>query len=302
MFFRVAAIIVFWALLIGCGGKKSLSQEDIISSPNTKGALDKKLDVFDEKPEQPHFIVAGVADKNAPNKTLLEEWGGKKNPSAKERLDRQAIQALLESTSVIDTTPYQLTDDLKNALLNSKNLKWLNIGDNATSSDLEWITEISGLRGLGLNGADLGNADLNLLSRLKDLEWIDLSYASLPNDVGEGLPEMPKLEVLWLRGIANADQFAPKTNQFPQLSVLCLGYTNLSDSGVNQIAASNPRLMFLDLFDTEVTPISIDGFVKFRDLRFLHLGQTPLQLQLGRSKGVDDFRGRMPKCDIKFGS
>jgi hypothetical protein len=195
-------------------------------------------------------LLFGVRDDNAPNK-ILREWV---RPGAKKPTQRMLPPELLQkikddSAEVLDLRDCELDDETKPAIARLRNLKWLRLPTTTTSADLEWIGQLTELRGLALVGADLRGANLAALDHLKELQWLSLSMAKMGDEEFETLPYFTRLEYLGLEGVTDAWLLHLVEARLPRLRSLSLDHSNFTDRGLIQLCdAYRYDLEFINLY------------------------------------------------------
>lgn len=170
-----------------------------------------------------------------------------------------------------DATVYHPSEGLRDAIQTAKELRWLKYRLDSSFSDLEWITQLSQLRGLVLqwNGSLVRN-QVAKLARLQKLELLELRQ-----DFEGELPNLPKLQILKAR---LSDYQVPSKGQFPELIglYLLLG-SEVTDVGIKKLTHANPNLKFLTVFNLKnVTHHSSRHVARLQKLVYLHIGSTPL--------------------------
>lgn len=300
-------LIAFAFSAIACGCNRSQAPADEVAGL-------RKLDPANysslPNPEPPadYAALTGVSDTDAPNGRLLG-WLGHLDPEDTDRdpitIDFAAIESLQNGAETFDCGPYIFDDSLRDALRNAPKLKWLRAGRKTTSSDLEWICELTALRGLCLKDANLTDANLAQLGSLAELQWLVLGGASLPKN--GSLPELPNLESLHMRYCNIGDSYSPATGQFPKLRAVSLADTDVTDNGIAQLVLANPEIRYLHLFGCDgVTSKSAAEIGKLKNLRYTHLGYTPLSRDLYENwaggDGLQRLQILIPKCYIGIGS
>jgi len=255
------------------------------------------------RPEPPNYVtLLGVTGPNAPNELLIE-WGRRQLAQRSESLeaDEEVIKRI-ESAESFDCLPYTMTDELKRALVQGPRLKWLKADRKASADDLEWIVKLE-LRGLSLAGADLQNADLGVLRKLDELQWLNLAGTKLPPS-GKGLPHLPKLEVLFLDE-SGSDDYLPAPGQFPKLKALGLRFSTVTDDGLKKLVEANAKLRYLNVAGVQgVTSRSIPVLGKLQLLEYLHVGNTELERESYsvQDDTIPELQRLLPKCYIGVGS
>ena len=301
----IVFVFVCCAFVCGCNTSESIS-DGLAGLPQLDRA--DYSDLPNPEPPSDYAALTGVSDAESPNERLLG-WLGHLDPEDTDHapaiIDAKAIESLQDGAETFDCGPYIFDDSLRDALRNATSLKWLRAGRKTTSSDLNWICELTGLHGLSLNNADLTKADLDQLARLHRLQWLVLSGASLP--ANGSLPELPNLESLHMRFCNVGDSYAPTIGLFPKLRAVSMANTNITDTGIAKLVAANPELKYLHLFGCDaVTAKSAVEIGKLNNLRYAHLGFTSLSRELYENwvggDGLPRLQILIPKCYIGIGS
>ena len=97
----------------------------------------------------------------------------------------------------------------------------------------------------------------------------------------------------------------PTARQTPELRVLSVKSSMITDSGVAALARDFKRLRYLHLYGCKrVTRQCLSSLEKFQDLQYLHIGDTPLEQALYNPQidSVPTLQRRLPKCLIDIGS
>lgn len=253
-------------------------------------------------PNADYRSLLSVSGPNAPDEVLFQ-WPSDTNPRVigNSQLNEIALEQLRLSADVFDCEPYRVDDALKTAIQGAEHLLWLRMGSKAKADDLRWIATLSRLRGLSLCGADLSNADLGLLKELTCLQWLDLSEAILPAAANDQFPPLPYLEVLYLADAQVTDDQFPVKNPSPRLKSLCARGSLITDEGLSSLVDAYPNLQYLHLSRSRnITRHSLPALLRLGQLRYLHIGQTPLDESLS-TNDLREFRKLLPECEIAVG-
>ncbi len=185
--------------------------------------------------------------------TLLELLGGSE---AQKRYVNYLVATDQQLAVINDFSPRQveLQRDLvlTRATLNKtswslvgklKQLRWLDVSfSNAQSADLTWISDLSQLERLSLEGTKIDETIVARVARLPKLKELDLSRCNVDDKCVRLLARHPTLEVLWLTG---------------------------TEVGSDSVAAINsiPKLKFVELTGSKVPPAQIESLQKSTQAR-----------------------------------
>ena len=250
-----------------------------------------------------YVTLLGVTGPDAPNE-LLSGWERASPEQSLLKVDEEVIKRIHMAVS-FDLSRYAMSDELKRALVQAPRLRWLRANANGhryvNADDLEWIVELE-LRGLSLIDADLHSADLGVLRKLHELQWLNLSGAKLP---AMGLPHLPKLEVLFL-DYSSLNIPMPGPGQFPKLKMVGLRDSKVTDDGLRKLVQAAPKLRFLDLaWADAITARSVPVLGRLQQLEGIHVHHTQLERELvsdedGRET-IPELQRLLPKCWIGVG-
>jgi Leucine-rich repeat (LRR) protein len=291
--------------ILGCTDSQS-SQHSTTALP----AISRQnySEIPNPEPPEDYAAMTGVSAPDAPNEKLLG-WLGHLDPEDTElepiAIDIAAIESLRTGAELFDCGPYIFNNQLRDAIKDAPNLKWLRAGRKTKPADLDWICNLTQLQGLSLKHAELSIADLSQLEKLSGLKWLVLSGASLP--LNSSLPKLPNLESLHMRYCDIGDSYAPTIGQYPRLRAVSMADTKVSDLGIRRLVAANPELRYLHLFGCKnVSRKSAPEIGKLKQLRYTHLGHTPLSSELYENwsggDGLPRLQVLIPNCYIGIGS
>ena len=238
--------------------------------------------------------------------SLLYNWlypGANYNETKVLAKDEEAYREILKDAESFNCKTYLLEDGLVRALIDAPRLEWLRVGRQATGKDLTWISRLTRLRGLSLQGANLTDGDLGLLARLTNMQWLDLSHARLPSADASPLPALSTLEFLSMARARFSNDDGPFVPAYPRLRTLLLSETEVLDFGIQSLSSTSPHLRYLDLFGAAgVTDRSLPCLAKLTELEFLHLGKSGVEGTLTRNaKALRELEEHLPRCSILLG-
>ncbi len=141
----------------------------------------------------------------------------------------------------------------------------------ASSRDLLRIASLDGLEVLEISQADFESEDLETLSNLTRLKRLRLEDLAATDETVEVLSEFVELEILNLPASRIGDAgFQSLISKLPQLTLLRIGGTQLSDRGISSIR-SLPNLRFLHLVHVPITDAGLQTFHQMHDLESLYI-------------------------------
>lgn len=120
-------------------------------------------------------------------------------------------------------------------------------------------------------------------------------YAWNDADVIALTPVVTKVQELTLPGSQLSVQSAEVMNQMEALSVLDLRDAKIDDSFVGALTLAN--LTRLNLFQTQITDLSLETLAELKSLKALYLGSTDTSVA-----AVAELRSQLPNCKILHGS
>jgi len=151
--------------------------------------------------------------------------------------------------------------------------------------DTTWITNLGGKIGrdsagrivaVNLRGAWVSDVDMIELTRLPDLERLDLSHTRISDEGMLNLKPAPKIQELklfyseWI-----TDQGMRAIKDWKQLKRLDVRGTRISD-GTLDIVSHLTNLETLDIAHTEVTDVGLENLITLVNLKELALGKGRL--------------------------
>ncbi len=124
----------------------------------------------------------------------------------------------------------------------------------------------------GIKLSDLGLAKLAKLKKLRRLDFSGAQLTPAGLKVLQGLPQLERLS-LW-NCTALDDSAAEALAAIPSLTNLDVSYTPMGDPALQRLATL-PRLKYLYLTDTKVTPVAVAAFRKDKPACFVSWVQRP---------------------------
>jgi len=149
-------------------------------------------------------------------------------------------------------------------------------------SDTTWITKLGGkvqrdsdgrVVAVNLRGSWVADVDMLELSRMPDLERLDLSHTRITDEGMMNLKSAPRIKELklfyaeWI-----TDQGMRAIKEWKHLKRLDLRGTRISD-GTLEIASNLNALEALDVSNTEVTDLGLENLITLDNLKELTLGK-----------------------------
>ncbi len=206
---------------------------------------------------------------------------------------------------LLDLHKYHLSESAKRKIAESTSLQWLRLPTDAAADDIKWISEITSLRGLSLNGVDSRGADLSPLGALQNLQYLNLSMSKLSEEDFKSLPRLPKLEVLRLEGVATDAILEHLASlKLPKLKKVNLAHSVLAvtDRGVSALCTQYD-LTFLSLFRVRsISADSVEVLGSEKQMRLLDVGlsgvcptPTPYDVNAKRLEKL------LPNCSVLSG-
>jgi hypothetical protein len=116
-------------------------------------------------------------------------------------------------------------------------------------------------------------AEISELPQLTTLELFETHFS--PADLGK-LTILPKLRRLRLEDLALDDRAVLQLHEMPELEILNLPATTLTNDGLRALIARMPNLQLLRIGSAGITDQGMAGIRKMESLRFLHLVDTPI--------------------------
>ena len=137
------------------------------------------------------------------------------------------------------------------------------------SDDLQWVTEVT------VNDPKFNDEDLDVLSELPQLRYLNLMGTGVTDDGVEKLQNLTTLRALKFSGTKIADAGLPAISRLHNLRVLVLTETAVTDAGLTQLQSLS-KLDELYLDGTKVTGACLHNLAAIDSLRVIHLRNTLL--------------------------
>jgi Leucine-rich repeat (LRR) protein len=135
------------------------------------------------------------------------------------------------------------------------------------------------------------DADLNEVSKLENLETLDLSFGEITNQALEHIKGLKKLKTLDLRKTQVNDAGLAMLQELPNLKHLYLTGCPITDDGLIHVQKLNPESLYVGGFSTKVTDKGIPhlkGLVTDKGMRHLKGLKSLRSLHLQHARGVTD--------------
>ncbi len=254
--------------IVGCGFPQSTS------APQDQNATQSS-------PFESVDSVLGVSSGQVPNEVLSRWFAG---------FDQEEIEKSKFIQNSVDI-PIKLNTALKEKIIEEE-ISWIRLRGPDLSEDLRWLSSLGALRGLSIRYGKLVDADFNALKRLGDLEWLDVSGVNIGSN---NLPSLPNLEVLVMATSLTSDENIPQASQFPNLKVISLAGSTVSNLGVQRLVEEFPNLRALDLSHVRsIDDNAVKQLVKLQKLKYLYLAGT----RIGESQA--ELLSKKLNCFISF--
>ena len=235
--------------------------------------------------------------------SIQRDWQWVSQPSASV-LPPPLAEALEHDTEdELDVSECHLTPALRGQLGNLRRVRWLRLSPEVASEDLQWIGQLTQLRGLSLAGSQLDGADLSELQHLQSLCWLNLSFAKISDRGFLKFPRLAKLQWLMLAGDQVNDEYLVHLSelQLPALADVELVGASVSDTGLAH-SCSTYNLESLDLLNCRrISGNSIRALCKMTNLQVLAVGGTGLSPDYTVTPRIAELRSLLPSCRIDHG-
>jgi Leucine-rich repeat (LRR) protein len=212
--------------------------------------------------------------------------------------DLKALQDLEE----LDVNFCPISDDGMKSIAGLRKLKKLSIsGAKITDAGMREIAKLDNLQelsasGMLLNGPDRNeprDAAIKELGRLSQLRKLDLSNTQTADESAGAFAGLPQLKVLHVFGTRITDNGLTELARLKKLEELKIGYS-ISDVGVSALAG-NTSLQVLSVWNSSrVTDKSVPSLSTLKSLRELDIGSTGISI-----KGRGELAKALPRCKIK---
>lgn len=224
---------------------------------------------------------------------LLPLFQVRRETESADRAARAAWQKQLEevregrSTAIVIPELHRSNVHMRDLATVADKITELNLSGYHVGEQIEWIAACSHLRILHLR-TEIGDAEIEALAQLRELEVLDLPLAKGVTDVGlRSLEGHPTLKLVRLRSPRVTDAGLASFAQMPALRWLHLMEVPLTDAGL-AVFRSMPKLESLYLDGDRATDDGLSALVLARpDLHF-HRDQVHLSTDPRRQDGHRD--------------
>ncbi|MCA9819041.1 MAG: hypothetical protein KC652_28315, partial [Cyanobacteria bacterium HKST-UBA01] len=150
-----------------------------------------------------------------------------------------------------------------------------------TKAGLTNLAALPRLEILRLSECNLNDDCIKELSKLKNLEALDIDYNKAVTDVGiESLSRSKsKISSLSLKNLSITDEAIKTLSKRPELKELRLNNTAITDKALKYLADS--KIESLDLYGTKVSDIGLKYLSKSKTIKFICISQCPLITKYG---------------------
>jgi len=105
---------------------------------------------------------------------------------------------------------------------------------------------------------------VNALAEIKDLRHLLITAPTINNEVVEKVAKLPELQILCLRNTPLSDEQIAMFANHPKLESIFANGRNLSTDKVLQVIATMPKLDHMDLRDAKATQSAVTRFLAAR--------------------------------------
>jgi hypothetical protein len=214
-----------------------------------------------------------------------ESHAGNRLPTQAE-LDRLANEVLVAIPSIKKSTEITLPNDgEEGAIITALEKLGAKVEVDASSPDQ------SGIR-VTLSSDSLTDADLELVSRLPQLQRLDILASNITDAGLVHIEGMTTLRMLSLKGSKVTDAGLKNLQGLVQLEMLSLEHTQIAGSGLEHLNGL-PNLHYLNLRSTPVSDASLDSLTGLSKLQTLRLDGSGVS-----ETGIRKIQKALPNCRI----
>lgn len=142
---------------------------------------------------------------------------------------------------------------------------------NLIDADLPYIAGLERLRFVQLKGSEITDAGMDVLLKLTDLEWIELSDSPTLTEAGLArLAELPSLDGVALLGAPCTDKALERLVRIPSLRRLAIGGSGITDAGLESLLLA-PNLASLRIEGSPITDRGLETLGRLRGLQDLSI-------------------------------
>lgn len=137
----------------------------------------------------------------------------------------------------------KVTDEFFGALKGLSGLRELGLGGaDVGDAGLAQVNDLKGLVSLGLDGTKVTDAAFDTLTRLPALESLTMNSTAVTDKGVERLSTMKGLKTVWLSGTRVTDAGLRSLSGLPKLEVVQVAGTSVTDAGAGALRKSHPKL------------------------------------------------------------
>lgn len=198
---------------------------------------------------------------------------------------KEDLKKILSVDHLIGLNCYETKLDDKDltTIAGKKNLRLLEftrVGP-FTKAGLASLATLPKLEILRLSECNLDDDCMTELSKLKNLESLDIDYNKAVTDKGVEslLRNRSKIVSLSLKNVPVSDEAVRSISKLPELKELHLNNTAISDKAMKYLADS--KIQSLDIYGTKVSDIGLKYLGKNKSIKFICVSQCPLITKYG---------------------
>ncbi len=169
-------------------------------------------------------------------------------------------------------------------------------GCQLTTADIEGLSKLDLLKGLGLDNCGIDDQSLNAIRDVHRLEGFGLSRNPAMTDaaVAQLLAKATKLRNVGLDDTATGDQTFRTLATLPQLDMVLAARTRVTDNGVAELASCKTILWLHLNGNKRLTDLGLDSIAKMTALIELHIQNNPQLTE----PAVRKLQAALPNCKI----
>ncbi len=198
---------------------------------------------------------------------------------------KEDLKKILSVDHLIGLNCYETKLDDKDltTIAGKKNLRLLEftrVGP-FTKAGLASLATLPKLEILRLSECNLDDDCMTELSKLKNLESLDIDYNKAVTDKGVEslLRNKSKIVSLSLKNVPVSDEAVKSVSKLPELKELHLNNTAISDKAMKYLADS--KIQSLDIYGTKVSDIGLKYLGRNKSIKFICVSQCPLITKYG---------------------
>ena len=198
---------------------------------------------------------------------------------------KEDLKKILSVDHVIGLNCYEtkLDDNDLKIIAGKKNLRLIEftrVGP-FTKAGLASLATLPKLEILRLSECNLDDDCMRELSKLKNLESLDIDYNKAVTDKGVEslLRNKSKIVSLSLKNVPITDEAVRSISKLPELKELHLNNTAISDKAMKYLAVS--KIQSLDIYGTKVSDIGLKYLSNSKSIKLICVSQCPLITKYG---------------------